>query len=60
MFKMKYLTNRMQCNTLSQQMWWLHGRGVCLHPRGQGIKIHKWCVCGQQWKVDQMFSYVVF
>jgi hypothetical protein len=23
MFKMKYLINKMQCNTLSQQMWWL-------------------------------------
>jgi hypothetical protein len=30
MFKMKYLINRMQCNTLSQQMWWFDGRVVCL------------------------------
>jgi hypothetical protein len=35
MFKMKYLINKMQCNTLSKQMWWLDGRGVCLHPKGQ-------------------------
>ncbi len=49
MFKMKYLINRMQCKTLSQQMWWLDGTGVCLHFRGQGIKPHKWFVCGQQW-----------
>jgi hypothetical protein len=34
MFKMKYLINKMQCNTLSQQVWWLDGRGVYLHPRG--------------------------
>jgi hypothetical protein len=35
MFKMKYLINIMQCNTLSQQVRWLDGRGVCLHPKGQ-------------------------
>jgi hypothetical protein len=46
MFKMKYLINKMQCNTLSQQVWWLDGKGVCLHPKVQGIKPHKWCVCG--------------
>ncbi len=39
----------MQCNTLSQQMCYLDGRGVCLHPKGKGIKPHKWCVYGQQW-----------
>jgi len=49
MFKIKYLINRMQYNTLSQQVWWLDGRGVYLYPRGQGIKFHKWCVCGPQW-----------
>ncbi len=45
---MKYLINIMQCNTLSQQVSWLDGRGVCFHPRSQRIKLHKWCVCGQQ------------
>jgi hypothetical protein len=45
---MKYLINKMQCNTLSQQMWLLDGKGVFFHPRGQGIKLHKWYVCGQQ------------
>jgi hypothetical protein len=49
MFKIKYLINRMQCNTFSQQVWWLNGRGVCFHPRGQRFKLHKCCVCGQQW-----------
>ncbi len=44
MFKMKHLINRIQCNTLLQQMWWIDGRGVYLHPRGQRIKPHKWCV----------------
>ncbi len=44
---MKYLINRMQCNTLLQQVWWLDGKGVCLHPGGQGIKPHKCCVCDQ-------------
>jgi hypothetical protein len=47
MFEMKYLINKMQYNTLSQQMWWFDGKGVCLHPRSQRIKLHKWCVCGQ-------------
>ncbi len=47
MFKMRYLINKMQCNTLSQQVWWLHGKGVCFHPRGQRIKLEKLCVCGQ-------------
>jgi len=22
----------MQCDTLLQQVWWLDGNGVCLHP----------------------------
>ncbi len=35
-FKMKYLINKMQCNSLSEQVWWLDHRGVCLHPKGQG------------------------
>jgi len=39
MFKMKYLINRMQCNTLSQQVWWFDGKGVCFRPRGQRIKV---------------------
>ncbi len=43
---MKYLINIMQRNTLSQ-VWWFDGNGVCLHFKGQGIKLHKWCVCGQ-------------
>jgi hypothetical protein len=47
MFKMKYLINIMQCNTLSQQMWCLDGSDVCLHFKGQKIKPHKWCVCDQ-------------
>jgi hypothetical protein len=46
---MKYLINKMQCYTLSQQVWWFDGRGVCFHPRVQGIKLDKWCVCDQQW-----------
>ncbi len=44
---MKYLMNRMQSNTLSQRMWWFDGKGVCFHPKGQGSKLHKQCVCGQ-------------
>jgi hypothetical protein len=44
---MKYLINKMQCNSLSQQVWWFDGINVCLHPRSQGIKSYKWCVCGQ-------------
>jgi hypothetical protein len=41
MFKMKYLINKMQCNTLSQQVWWLDGKGGCLYLRSQGIKPYK-------------------
>jgi hypothetical protein len=26
--------NKMQYNTLSQQMWWIDGKNVCFHPRG--------------------------
>jgi hypothetical protein len=33
------MINTMQCNTLSQQMWWFDDKGVCLHPRGQGINL---------------------
>jgi hypothetical protein len=47
MFEMKYLIDKMQCNILSQQVGWLDGRNVCLHSKGQGIKLHKWCVRGQ-------------
>jgi hypothetical protein len=46
MFKMKYLINKMQCNTLSQQGWLINDKGICLHLRGQGNKLHKWCVYG--------------
>jgi hypothetical protein len=49
MFKMKYLINRMQCNTLSQQMGWFDSKGVYFHFKGQKIKLHKWCVHGQEW-----------
>jgi len=41
MFKMKHLINRMQCNTLSQYMWWFDGKGVYFHPKGLRIKPHK-------------------
>ncbi len=44
MFKMKYLIYRMQCNTLSQQVGWFDGGGVCFHFKGQRIKIHKWSI----------------
>jgi hypothetical protein len=43
MFKIKYLINKMQCNTLSQQVWWFDGKGVYMHVRGQKVKFHKWC-----------------
>ncbi len=33
---MKYSINRIQYNTLSQQVWWLDDKCVCLHPRGEG------------------------
>jgi len=46
---MKYLINRMQCNILSQQVGWFYVKGVCLNSKGQGIKPHKWCVCGEGW-----------
>jgi hypothetical protein len=46
-FKMKYLINIMQYNILSQQMCWFDGRDVYFHLKVQGIKLHKWCVCGQ-------------
>jgi hypothetical protein len=46
---MKYLIIRMECNILLQQVRWFDGKGVCFHFKGQGIKPHKWCVCGQQW-----------
>jgi hypothetical protein len=39
MFKMKYLINKMQCNTLSQQVWWLNNRGVTFHPKGQVLNL---------------------
>jgi hypothetical protein len=47
MFKMKYLINKMQCDTLAQQVWWLDGKVVCLHCKGQRNKPHKLCVYEQ-------------
>ncbi len=29
----------MQCDTLLQQVWWLDGNGVCLHPIDQRINL---------------------
>jgi len=46
MLKIKYFISIMQCNTLSQQVWWFDDKGVYLHCRCQGIKPHKWCVYG--------------
>jgi len=46
---MEYLIIKMQCKTLSEQVQWFDGKGVYFHPRDQGIKPHKWCVCDQQW-----------
>ncbi len=37
MFKLKYLMNRMQCDTLLQQVWWLHGKGVFLKVKGSNL-----------------------
>jgi hypothetical protein len=37
MLKMKYLINRMQCNTLSQQVWWLDGKGVVYILKVKGL-----------------------
>ncbi len=31
---MTYLINKMQCNTLSQQVYWLDSKGVCFHLKG--------------------------
>ncbi len=47
MFKIKYLIHRMQCHTVPQQVWWIDGKDVNFCLKGQGIKLHKWCVCGQ-------------
>jgi hypothetical protein len=38
---------------------WLDGKGVCLQSKGQGIKLHEWCCCGQQSYVDLIFSYPI-
>jgi hypothetical protein len=59
MFKMKYLINRMKCITLAQQVWWLDCRGVCSHPKGQGIKLYKWCVVNND-KLTKYFPMQVF
>ncbi len=47
MFKIKYLINKMQCSTLSQQVSWLDDRSGYFHFQGERIKLHKWCVYGQ-------------
>jgi len=54
---MKYLINKMLCNILSQQVEWLDGKGVYPQSKGQGIILINGVVCGQQWYVDQIFSY---
>ncbi len=54
---MKYLINKMQCNILSQQVGWLDSKGVCLQSKGKGSNLMGGVVCGQQWHVDQIFSY---
>ncbi len=40
-------------------MGWLDGKGVCIHSKGQGIKLH---VCGvvssQQWYINRIFYYI--
>jgi hypothetical protein len=54
MFKMKYLITKMQCNTLSQQVWWFHGKGVWFCPKSQAIKPHKWCV---MINIDKLTKY---
>jgi hypothetical protein len=36
---------------------WLDGKGVCLQSKGQEINLMGGVMCGQQWYVDQIFSY---
>jgi hypothetical protein len=59
MLKMKYLINRMECNTLLQQVWWIDGRGVYLHFKGQRIKLHKWCVINSNKLLEYSLMHLI-
>ncbi len=56
---MKYLINRMECNILSQQVGWLMVRVFASNPKVKGSNFMGGVVCGQQWYVDQIFSYQI-
>jgi hypothetical protein len=57
---MKYLINRMQCNIFSQQVRWLDGKVFASNPKVKGSNLMGCVMCGQQWYVDQIFSYQIF
>jgi len=41
-------------------VWWLDGKSVCPIPKVKGSNPMGGVVCGQQWYVDQIFSYQIW
>jgi hypothetical protein len=40
-------------------MGWLDVKGVCSIPKLKGLNLMNGVVCGQQWYVDRIFSYLI-
>jgi len=54
MFKIKYEIKKMYPIIFSNQVGWINGKEIDIHPSGLRIKLHNWYSCGQRLYVDHI------
>ncbi len=54
MFKIKYEIKKMYPIIFSNQVGWINGKEIDIHPWGLRIKLHNWYSCGQRLYVDHI------
>jgi hypothetical protein len=52
---MKYGLNKINSKLFTQQLGWLCGKRVELHPLVQGSNFTNDICCGQHWNIDWIF-----
>jgi len=49
----------MSCKILPEQVKWLDGQVFAFIPKVKGSNLTNGVVCGEQWYVDRIFSYLI-